>query len=140
MQCVHGIEPGGARRGIETKDNADGHRHRAGDDHGGDGHHRGPASEIGDKLGEQNADDDTGQPAADRDERRLDAGFLGMSIQTLPWDKIGGTRDLRSRPLPSTFARWSEYRRLTRLLRARGRIFQATYGRASRLSAASFHS
>ena len=28
------------------------------------------------------------------------------------------------RPLPSTYARWSEYRRLTRHLRARGRIFQ----------------
>src|SRR5205823_1419637 len=54
----------------------------------------------------------------------LDAGFLGVSIQTLPWDKVGGTREIRSRPLPSTFARWSEYRRLTRLLRARGRIFQ----------------
>ena len=54
----------------------------------------------------------------------LDAGYLGMSIQTLPWDKIGGSSDLRSRPLPSTFARWSEYRRLARQLRARGRILQ----------------
>ena len=54
----------------------------------------------------------------------LDAGYLGLSIQTLPWDKMGGSRDLRSRPLPSTYARWSEYRRLTRLLRERGRVFQ----------------
>jgi N-acyl-D-aspartate/D-glutamate deacylase len=54
----------------------------------------------------------------------LDAGFLGLSIQTLPWDKIGGSRGLRSRPLPSTFASWSEYRRLTRILRDQGRIFQ----------------
>jgi N-acyl-D-aspartate/D-glutamate deacylase len=54
----------------------------------------------------------------------LDAGFLGLSIQTLPWDKIGGNRDVRSRPLPSTFARWGEYRRLTKLLRERGRVFQ----------------
>ncbi len=54
----------------------------------------------------------------------LDAGYLGLSIQTLPWDKIGGSRDLRSRPLPSTYARWSEYRRLTRVLRERGRILQ----------------
>jgi N-acyl-D-aspartate/D-glutamate deacylase len=54
----------------------------------------------------------------------LDLGYLGLSIQTLQWDKMGGSRDLRSRPLPSTFARWSEYRRLTRLLRERGRIFQ----------------
>ncbi|MBX3190934.1 MAG: amidohydrolase family protein [Labilithrix sp.] len=54
----------------------------------------------------------------------LDAGYLGLSIQTLPWDKIGGSRDVRSRPLPSTFARWSEYRRFARQLRARGRILQ----------------
>jgi N-acyl-D-aspartate/D-glutamate deacylase len=54
----------------------------------------------------------------------LDAGYLGMSIQTLPWDKVGGSRDVRSRPLPSTFARWSEYRRLARRLRERGRVLQ----------------
>jgi N-acyl-D-aspartate/D-glutamate deacylase len=55
----------------------------------------------------------------------LDAGWLGLSVQTLPWDKVGGDRDIRSRPLPSTYARWSEYRRLTRILRERDRIFQA---------------
>jgi len=54
----------------------------------------------------------------------LDLGYLGCSIQTLPWDKMGGSRWYRSRPLPSCFARWSEYRRLTRLLRDRGRVFQ----------------
>src|SRR6185503_18729090 len=54
----------------------------------------------------------------------LDEGYLGLSIQTLPWDKMGGSRAFRSRPLPSTFARWSEHRRLTRHLRARGRVFQ----------------
>lgn len=54
----------------------------------------------------------------------LDQGYLGLSVQTLPWDKIGGSRAIRSRPLPSTFARWSEYRRLTKILRARDRIFQ----------------
>lgn len=54
----------------------------------------------------------------------LDAGYLGLSIQTLPWDKVGGSSDMRSRPLPSTFARWSEYRRLARQLRERGRILQ----------------
>ncbi|MFO0600253.1 MAG: amidohydrolase family protein [Myxococcaceae bacterium] len=54
----------------------------------------------------------------------LDAGALGLSIQTLPWDKVGGTRDVRSRPLPSTWASWSEYRRLIRHLRARGRVLQ----------------
>lgn len=55
----------------------------------------------------------------------LDAGYLGLSVQRLPWDKVGGDRPIRSRPLPSTFARWSEFRRLTRVLRARDRIFQA---------------
>ncbi len=54
----------------------------------------------------------------------LELGYLGLSIQTLKWDKMGGNRDIRSRPLPSTYARWSEYRHLTRLLRERGRVFQ----------------
>jgi N-acyl-D-aspartate/D-glutamate deacylase len=54
----------------------------------------------------------------------LDEGYLGMSIMTLRWDKIGGDRPFRSRPLPSTFAPWSEYRRLTRQLRERGLVFQ----------------
>jgi N-acyl-D-aspartate/D-glutamate deacylase len=54
----------------------------------------------------------------------LDAGYLGLSIMTLKWDKMGGSRELRSRPLPSTYARWSEYRRLTRHVRAHGRVFQ----------------
>lgn len=54
----------------------------------------------------------------------LDDGYLGLSIQTLPWDKMGGDKSYRSRPLPSTFARWSEHRRLLREVRARGRVFQ----------------
>lgn len=54
----------------------------------------------------------------------LDAGYLGMSVMTLKWDKIGGSREIRSRPLPSTYARWSEYSRLCRVLRERGRVFQ----------------
>jgi N-acyl-D-aspartate/D-glutamate deacylase len=37
---------------------------------------------------------------------------------------MGGSREFRSRPLPSTYARWSELCRLTRHLRDRGRIFQ----------------
>jgi N-acyl-D-aspartate/D-glutamate deacylase len=57
-------------------------------------------------------------------EDALDAGYLGLSVQTLPWDKLGGTRDWRSRPLPSTFARWSEVRLLADLLRRRGAILQ----------------
>jgi N-acyl-D-aspartate/D-glutamate deacylase len=54
----------------------------------------------------------------------LDEGYVGLSIQTLPWDKMGGDKDYRSRPLPSTFARWSEHRRLLREVRERGRVFQ----------------
>ncbi len=57
----------------------------------------------------------------------LDCGYLGLSINTLTWDKMDGDdarADLRSRPTPSTFASWSEYRRFTRILRARRRIFQ----------------
>ena len=53
----------------------------------------------------------------------LDAGFLGLSVNTNRWDKLGGER-YRSEPLPSTFARWSELRRLCRPLRARGRVLQ----------------
>lgn len=54
----------------------------------------------------------------------LDAGYLGLSVNTNRWDKLGGTRH-RSKPLPSTFARWRELRRLCRPLRARGRVLQA---------------
>jgi len=53
----------------------------------------------------------------------LDAGYLGLSINTLPWDKMDGER-YRSRPTPSVFGTWHEYRRLTRVLRERGAIFQ----------------
>lgn len=54
----------------------------------------------------------------------LDAGYIGLSISTLPWDKMDGT-EFRSRPMPSVFAAWGEYRRLSRQLRERGRVLQA---------------
>lgn len=54
----------------------------------------------------------------------LDAGFLGVSTMTNPWDKMDGDR-YRSRTLPSTHATWSEFRRLHRILRRRGRVLQA---------------
>jgi N-acyl-D-aspartate/D-glutamate deacylase len=57
-------------------------------------------------------------------EDALDAGYLGVSVQTLPWDKLGGSRDWRSRPLPSTYAPWSEVRELASLVRERDAIFQ----------------
>ena len=58
-------------------------------------------------------------------EEALDEGYLGLSINTLTWDKMDGDDDdLRSRPTPSTFATWSEYRRLSAPLRARFRLIQ----------------
>lgn len=57
-------------------------------------------------------------------EDALDAGLLGMSSMTNPWDKLDGDRH-RSAALPSTYATWSEYRRLNRVLRARKRILQS---------------
>ncbi|NCS95075.1 MAG: amidohydrolase family protein [Leptospira sp.] len=56
-------------------------------------------------------------------EEALDEGFMGLSINTLIWDKMDGDR-FRSKPLPSTFANWSEYRFFNRTLRKWGRIFQ----------------
>ena len=57
-------------------------------------------------------------------EEALDAGFLGLSTMTNPWDKVGGSR-FRSRYLPSCYATWGEYRRLHRVLRRRGRVLQS---------------
>jgi N-acyl-D-aspartate/D-glutamate deacylase len=53
----------------------------------------------------------------------LDAGYLGLSINTLPWDKMDGDR-YRSRPTPSVFAKWKEYRRLASVLRERDAVFE----------------
>jgi len=54
----------------------------------------------------------------------LDAGLMGLSTMTNPWDKLDGDRQ-RSKSLPSTYATWREYRRLTALLRQRGAIHQS---------------
>ncbi|MCA8920803.1 MAG: amidohydrolase family protein [Planctomycetes bacterium] len=54
----------------------------------------------------------------------LDVGFVGLSISTLPWDKLDG-EVYRSRPMPSVFGSWREYRRLAKHLRRRGRVLQA---------------
>ncbi|TGK62209.1 N-acyl-D-glutamate amidohydrolase [Leptospira wolffii] len=53
----------------------------------------------------------------------IDCGYLGFSINTLTWDKMDGNR-FRSRPLPSTYAKWSEISRLNRIVREKGRVFQ----------------
>ncbi len=52
-----------------------------------------------------------------------DAGFLGLSVNTNRWDKLGGTRR-RSLPLPSTFASWGEIDELASVVRERGRVLQ----------------
>jgi N-acyl-D-glutamate deacylase len=57
-------------------------------------------------------------------EEALDAGLLGLSTMTNPWDKLDGDR-FRSKKLPSVYAEWSEYRRLHRILRRRGAILQS---------------
>ena len=56
-------------------------------------------------------------------EEALDVGYLGLSINTLPWDKMDGER-FRSRPTPSVFAGWGEYRHLADVLRRRGAVLQ----------------
>ena len=54
----------------------------------------------------------------------LDAGLRRAVDHDHPLDKLDGDR-FRSRPLPSTYATWSEYRRLNRILRRRGRVLQS---------------
>ncbi|MCL3817342.1 N-acyl-D-amino-acid deacylase family protein [Aeromicrobium wangtongii] len=56
-------------------------------------------------------------------EDALDAGFLGISTMTNPWDKLDGDR-YRSRSLPSTYSSWKEFRGLSRVLRRRDRVLQ----------------
>ncbi len=56
-------------------------------------------------------------------EAALDAGYLGLSINTLPWDKMDGDR-YRSRPTPSVFSKWREYRSLAEVLRRRDAVLE----------------
>lgn len=67
----------------------------------------------------------------------IDAGFLGLSSMTNPWDKLDGDR-FRSARLPSTYATWREYRRLNRLLRRRGRILQSAPNLVNKVNALLF--
>ncbi|MFT5222417.1 MAG: N-acyl-D-aspartate/D-glutamate deacylase [Glaciecola sp.] len=71
-------------------------------------------------------------------EAALDEGFLGMSSMTNPWDKLDGDR-YRSKQLPSTYARWSEYRYLNRVLRARGRIHQSAPNLTTKINLVLFY-
>ncbi len=67
-------------------------------------------------------------------EEALDCGLLGLSTMTNPWDKLDGDR-FRSKQLPSTYATWSEYRRLHGVLRRRGRILQSAPSLVTKVNA-----
>ena len=82
-------------------------------------------------MGLDRAVDGKVQPTEDEMQRMeawlheaLDVGLMGLSTMTNPWDKLDGDRQ-RSKSLPSTYASWKEYRRLTRVLRERGAIHQS---------------
>ena len=70
-------------------------------------------------------------------EEALDAGFLGMSSMTNPWDKLDGDR-FRSALLPSAYAKWSEYARLHDVLRRRERILQSAPNITTKVNAIFF--
>jgi N-acyl-D-aspartate/D-glutamate deacylase len=61
-------------------------------------------------------------------ERMLDAalgaGFVGLSLMNLKFDKLDGDR-CRSRAVPSTYAGRREFRRLKRLVRSHGAVIQS---------------
>lgn len=67
----------------------------------------------------------------------LDVGYLGLSINLLQFDKMDGT-EFRSRPTPSVFAKWREYRHLFKTLRQRDRILQTIPNTANPLTFFSF--
>ncbi len=67
----------------------------------------------------------------------LDCGYLGLSINLLEFDKMDGT-DFRSRPTPSVFAGWKEYRHLFKTLRQRNRVLQTVPNTANPLTFFSF--
>ncbi len=56
-------------------------------------------------------------------EEALDAGYLGLSVNKLSFDKVDGDRFRGERP-PSCHARWREYRELAEVVRDRGRVLQ----------------
>lgn len=55
----------------------------------------------------------------------LDAGFLGLSIDMLPWHRMSGAK-YDGVSIPSQYATQREYRHLANQLRKRGRVMQAT--------------
>ena len=67
----------------------------------------------------------------------IDAGYLGLSVNLLEFDKMDG-EVFRSRPTPSVFADWKEYRYLLHTLRRRDRILQTVPNTANPLTHFSF--
>ncbi|MGH8335873.1 MAG: N-acyl-D-glutamate amidohydrolase, partial [Gammaproteobacteria bacterium] len=67
----------------------------------------------------------------------LDAGCLGLSVMTTRLDKMDGDR-VWSRPLPSTFASWTEFGRLFRILRQRGAVLQGAPDAVSKVNIFAF--
>lgn len=57
-------------------------------------------------------------------EEALDAGFIGISIDMLPWHMMSG--ELRGRTIPSQHADLREYSMLARVCRERDAVFQVT--------------
>lgn len=70
-------------------------------------------------------------------EQGLDAGLLGLSSMTNPWDKLDGERQ-RSKSLPSVYASWKEYVRLNKVLRRRKRIHQGAPNLVTKLNVFAF--
>ena len=68
----------------------------------------------------------------------LDSGMLGMSTMTSTFDKLDGDR-FRSANLPTTYARWHEYRRLNRVLRRRRGVLQSAPNAAMPLNTLLFY-
>lgn len=70
-------------------------------------------------------------------ESALDAGMMGLSGMTNPWDKLDGDRE-RSASLPAAYARWHEIRFLNRVLRRRDRVLQSAPNLVTKLNAVLF--
>ena len=70
-------------------------------------------------------------------EQALDAGCIGLSVMTTRLDKMDGDRAWSS-PLPSTFARWSEFSRLFAVLRRRGAVLQGAPNAVTKVNVFAF--
>jgi len=93
---------------------------------------------LGKSLSHDNAPSETEmQRMTELLEQALDVGYLGLSVNMLEFDKMDGSA-FRSRPTPSVFADWKEYRRLFDLLRRRERILQTVPNTANPLTYFSF--